>query len=199
VMVATIRALKLHGGILKRDLEKENVRAVEAGFPNLQKHVENIQNVYGLPVVIALNTFPLDTEQEKERLKQWCAQAGLLFTVSDVWEKGGEGGVETAEAVVSLCEQPSHFEFAYHLSDTLEEKMEKLVKNVYGGTGVEWTTTARKKAARLIALGYGNLPICVAKTQYSFSDDPKKIGRPEGFTVTVRDLSLSAGAGFIVL
>lgn len=199
VMVATLRALKMHGGVFKKNLNQEDAEAVQKGFPNLKKHIENIENVYHLPVVVALNSFPTDTEKEREALKSCCEQAGIRFTISDVWAKGGEGGIDTAEAVVALCEQENDFQYAYNLSDTIEEKMEKIVTRVYGGASVEWTGEVRKKIARITALGYGNLPICVAKTQYSFSDNPTKIGRPEGFEVTVRDLSLSAGAGFIVL
>ena len=175
------------------------MEAVKRGFPNLQKHVENIETVYGLPVVVTVNSFPTDTEEEHAVLKKCCEEVGILCTISDVWQNGGEGGVETAKALVSLCEKKSHFQYAYHLSDTLEEKMNKIVTKVYGGTGAEWSSQAKKKAAALTALGYGNLPICVAKTQYSFSDNPQKLGRPEGFEVVVRDLTLSAGAGFIVL
>lgn len=199
VMVATLRALKMHGGVLRKNLNEENPIAVTQGFPNLQKHVENMQEVYKLPVVVAVNSFPTDTEAERKALKKSCELAGIRMTISDVWEKGGAGGVETAKAIVELCEQENHFEFAYHLSDSIEEKMDRLVRHVYGGKGVEWTATAKKQAAKLIALGYGNLPVCVAKTQYSFSDDKTKLNRPENFTVTARELSLSAGAGFIVV
>lgn len=199
VMVATLRALKMHGGVLKKNLNEENVEAVKKGFPNLQKHVENIQRVYGLPVVIAVNSFPTDTEAERAALQELCEKVDMTCTVSDVWNRGGEGGIEMAEAVVAACERKSQFTYAYELSDSLEEKMKKVVTTIYGGSEVDWTSAAKKKAAELTALGYGDLPICVAKTQYSFSDNPRLLGRPEGFHVTVRDITLSAGAGFIVL
>lgn len=199
VMVATLRALKMHGGVLKKNLNEENVEAVKKGFPNLQKHVENIQRVYGLPVVIAVNSFPTDTQAERAALQELCEKVDMTCTVSDVWNRGGEGGIEMAEAVVAACERKSQFTYAYELSDSLEEKMKKVVTTIYGGSEVDWTSAAKKKAAELTALGYGDLPICVAKTQYSFSDNPRLLGRPEGFRVTVRDITLSAGAGFIVL
>lgn len=199
VIVATIRALKMHGGAAKSDLEKENLEALQAGLPNLLKHIENIQGVFGLNAAVAINAFPQDTEAELSVLKEACESNGVKVVQSNVWAEGGAGGIELAESVIDLCEQESKLNFAYDLSDSIEEKVDKIVKNVYGGKGTEWTTKAKRAASRLTALGYGNLPICMAKTQYSLSDDAKLLGRPEHFEVNVRDLSISAGAGFIVV
>lgn len=199
VVVATIRALKMHGGVLKTNLNEENVEALEAGMPNLFKHVETIQDVYGLPAVVAINTFPTDTEKELERLKQLCKEKGVNIAQSKVWAEGGKGGKELAEKVVKLCEQPSSLSYAYDLSDSIEEKVNKIVRNVYGGSGTEWTLKAKREAEKLTSLGYGNLPICMAKTQYSLSDQASALGRPKDFQVNIRELSVSAGAGFIVV
>lgn len=199
VIVATVRALKMHGGVTKSDLNEENTEALEKGLPNLLKHVENIQEVFGLNAVVAINTFPQDTERELTLLKEACVKYGVQVVQSDVWAEGGKGGIALAEEVVSMCDQPSQLTFAYELNDTIEEKVEKIVQKVYGGTGTEWTSKARKTAAKLTALGYGNLPVCMAKTQYSLSDQAAKIGRPTGFEVNIRELSVSAGAGFIVV
>lgn len=199
VVVATLRALKMHGGIGKKELADENVAAVEKGLPNLFKHVENIRDVFGLPAVVAVNRFPTDTDAEWVALKEACEAKGIRVVLSDVWAKGGEGGKDLAEAVVEVCEEDKDFRFVYELSDTVEEKVEKVVTSIYGGDGVEWSAKAKKEAAKLTAMGYGDLPICMAKTQYSFSDDAKKLGRPTGFDVAVRELSVSAGAGFIVV
>lgn len=199
VVVATVRALKMHGGAAKSDLTEENVEALEKGMPNLLKHVENIRDVYGLPAVVAVNRFPQDTAEEWRVLKEMCEQNGIRVVLSDVWARGGEGGKELAKAVVEMCDEEKDFHFAYGLSDSIEEKIEKVVKRVYGGDGAEWSSKAKKEASRLTALGYGNLPVCMAKTQYSFSDDATKRGRPTGFRVAVRELSVSAGAGFIVV
>lgn len=199
VIVATVRALKMHGGVSKQDLNEENLEALEKGIPNLLKHVENIENVFGLNAVVAINTFPKDTEQELRLLKDTCFEKNISVIQSDVWEKGSEGGVALAEKVAAICERPSQMTFAYDLSDTIEEKIEKIVQKIYGGSGTEWTSKARKTAAKLTALGYGNLPVCMAKTQYSLSDQAAKIGRPKDFEVNIRELSISAGAGFIVV
>lgn len=199
VIVATVRALKMHGGVSKQDLNEENLEALEKGIPNLLKHVENIENVFGLNAVVAINTFPKDTEQELRLLKDTCFEKNISVIQSDVWEKGSEGGVALAEKVAAICERPSQLTFAYDLSDTIEEKIEKIVQKIYGGSGTEWTSKARKTAAKLTALGYGNLPVCMAKTQYSLSDQAAKIGRPKDFEVNIRELSISAGAGFIVV
>lgn len=199
VVVATIRALKMHGGAAKSELTEENLEALEAGLPNLEKHIENIQNVYGLPAVVAINAFPQDTDQELSLLKKVCEEKGVAVVQSNVWAEGGAGGTELAEEVVALCEKDSSLNYAYDLSDPIEDKVEKVVQKVYGGSGVEWSNKAKKQAARLTALGYGNLPICMAKTQYSLSDDATALGRPEGFEVAVRELTVSAGAGFIVV
>lgn len=199
VIVATVRALKMHGGVVKSDLNEENTEALEKGLPNLLKHVENIQEVFGLNAVVAINTFPQDTERELTLLKEACFKYGVQVVESKVWAEGGKGGIVLAEKVVKMCDQPSKLTFAYELSDTIEEKIEKIVQKVYGGTGTEWTSKARKTAAKLTALGYGNLPVCMAKTQYSLSDQATKIGRPTEFEVNIRELSVSAGAGFIVV
>ncbi|MFL2079200.1 formate--tetrahydrofolate ligase [Marinilactibacillus psychrotolerans] len=199
VIVATVRALKMHGGVSKQDLNEENLEALEKGIPNLLKHVENIENVFGLNAVVAINTFPKDTEQELRLLKDTCFEKNISVIQSDVWAKGSEGGVALAEKVAAICERPSQLTFAYDLSDTIEEKIEKIVQKIYGGSGTEWTSKAKKTAANLTALGYGNLPVCMAKTQYSLSDQAAKIGRPKDFEVNIRELSISAGAGFIVV
>lgn len=199
VVVATIRALKMHGGAAKSELTEENLEALEAGLPNLEKHIENIQDVYGLPAVVAINAFPQDTDQELSLLKKVCEEKGVAVVQSNVWAEGSPGGTELAEEVVALCEKDSSLNYAYDLSDPIEDKVEKVVQKVYGGSGVEWSNKAKKQAARLTALGYGNLPICMAKTQYSLSDDATALGRPEGFEVAVRELTVSAGAGFIVV
>ncbi len=198
VLVATIRALKMHGGVPKKELEPENVEAVMAGLTNLDKHIENIQEVYGMPVVVAINKFPLDTDAELIAVEKACKERGVDVVLSDVWANGGEGGIELAEKVIELADRPNNFKFVYDLEDTIEEKLNKIVQKVYGGTGVEIVPAARKQLKKLEELGFGNLPICMAKTQYSFSDDQTKIGAPKDFTVTIRNLKVSAGAGFIV-
>ncbi len=197
VVVATVRALKLHGGA-EGDLSRENLTALEKGLPNLRRHVENLQKVYGLPVVVALNEFTTDTPAETALVRDLCRSIGAEMVPSRVWEQGSAGGIELAEKVVELCERPHDFHFAYDLEETLEEKLQALTKKIYGGAGVQFTPQARAEMQDLEALGFGKLPVCVAKTQYSFSDDPKKLGAPEGFTVTVRSVRVSAGAGFVV-
>ncbi|MCD7770190.1 MAG: formate--tetrahydrofolate ligase [Oscillospiraceae bacterium] len=199
VIVATIRALKMHGGKAKSDLGSEDLAALEKGIPNLLRHVSNIKNVYGLPAVVAVNRFPTDTAAEVELIIRRCKELGVNVVLSDVWAKGGEGGEALAREVLRLCDEPSDFRFSYELSDTLEEKIEKVVTKVYGGAGVAFTDSARKQLARLTELGFGGLPVCIAKTQYSFSDDPSLLGAPEGFTVTAKEVKVSAGAGFVVV
>lgn len=198
VMVATVRALKMHGGLAKTDLGKEDLRALEAGLPNLLRHVSNIVNVYKLPCVVAVNRFPTDTDAEVSLVIEKCRALGVRTVLSTVWADGGAGGTELAEEVVRLCELPNDFSFSYPLEDSIEDKIAAVVRRIYGGDGVTFAPAASKEIARLTALGYGGLPVCMAKTQYSFSDDPAKLGAPEGFTVTVRNVKVSAGAGFIV-
>jgi len=198
VVVATIRALKMHGGVAKTDLGSENLEALKAGLPNLLRHVSNMQDVYGLPVVVAVNKFPTDTDAEVALLRAECEKLGVHAVLSDVWAKGGEGGVELAEAVVELCEKPHEFHFSYELEDSLETKIQKIVQRVYRGADVVFTGDAEKQIKTLRRHGFDNLPVCMAKTQYSFSDNAALLGAPEGFTVTVRNLKVSAGAGFIV-
>lgn len=198
VMVATVRALKMHGGLAKTDLGREDLGALEAGLPNLLRHVSNIVNVYKLPCVVAVNRFPTDTDAEISLVIEKCRALGVRTVLSTVWADGGAGGTELAEEVVRLCELPNDFSFSYPLEDSIEDKIEAVVRRIYGGDGVTFAPAASKEIARLTALGYGGLPVCMAKTQYSFSDDPAKLGAPEGFTVTVRNVKVSAGAGFIV-
>ncbi len=198
VVVGTIRALKMHGGLPKSELGSENLVALEAGIPNLLRHVSNIKDVYKLPCVVAVNRFPTDTDAEIELVIQKCAELGVKAILSTVWADGGNGAVELANEIVKLCEQPNDFSFSYELDGTIEDKINAIVRRIYRGEGASLTAAAKKEADKLTAAGYGNLPICMAKTQYSFSDDMTKLGAPEGFTVTVRGLRLSAGAGFIV-
>ena len=198
VVVATVRALKHHGGVAKAELGNENLEALEKGLPNLLRHVENITTVYGLPCVVAINRFPTDTEAELKLVEDKCRALGVNVALSEVWAKGGEGGMALAREVIRLCEEPNHFSFAYDLEQSIEDKLNAIVRNVYHGDGVVLTNAAKKQAAELTALGFGGLPICMAKTQYSFSDDATLLGAPEGFTVTVRNLKVSAGAGFLV-
>ena len=198
VVVATVRALKHHGGVAKADLNQENLGALEKGLPNLLQHVDNIKNVYGLPCVVAINAFPTDTMAELDLVEARCRDLGVNVALSEVWAKGGEGGVALAEEVVRLCEEPKDFRFSYDTGDSIEKKLEDIVKKVYRGDGVVLTANARKQAQQLTGLGFGSLPICMAKTQYSFSDDAALLGAPRGFTVTVRNLKVCAGAGFIV-
>ena len=198
VVVATVRALKMHGGAPKDALKTEDLPALEKGLPNLVRHVENITRVYGLPCVVAINRFPHDTEAELALVEARCAEMGVNVALSEVWARGGEGGIKLAEEVVRLCEAPGEFSYCYPLEASIEEKIELIVRRVYRGAGVELTPAAKKQAEQLRALGFDNLPVCMAKTQYSFSDDPKKLGAPEGFVVTVRNLRVAAGAGFVV-
>ncbi len=199
VMVATVRALKMHGGLDKKSLGNEDLTALEKGIPNLLRHVSNIKNVYKLPCVVAVNRFPTDTDNEIEFIIDKCKALGVNVVLSDVWAKGGEGGEELAREVVCLCEEEkADFTFSYDTELSIEEKIDAIVKKIYGGNGVILTPNAQKQAAKLAEMGFSNAPICMAKTQYSFSDDQTKLGAPEDFYVTVRNLKISAGAGFIV-
>ncbi|MBQ2605218.1 MAG: formate--tetrahydrofolate ligase [Clostridia bacterium] len=199
VVVATVRALKMHGGALKTELANENLEALEKGIPNLLRHVSNIKNVYKLPSVVAVNRFPTDTDAEIQLVIDKCKELGVNVALSTVWADGGNGGVELAKEVVRLCEEEKgDFTFSYELDDTVENKIESIVKKIYGGDGVIFEANALKQLAQINSLGFDKLPVCMAKTQYSFSDDASKLGAPENFKVTVRNLKVSAGAGFIV-
>lgn len=198
VIVATVRALKYNGGVAKKDLGEENLEALEKGLPNLLKHVENITRVYKLPTVVAINKFPTDTQNELKLIEEKCKELGVNAVLSEVWEKGGEGGIELAKEVLSLTEKQSSLEFSYELNMSIKEKIEAISTRIYGADSVDFTAKAAKEIASFEKLGFGNLPICVAKTQYSLTDDPAILGRPTGFKITVRDLTISAGAGFIV-
>ncbi|MDO5545424.1 MAG: formate--tetrahydrofolate ligase [Eubacteriales bacterium] len=198
VLVATARALKYNGGVPKAETGKENLEALEKGLPNLLQHVENITTVYKLPCVVAINRFPTDTEAELKLIETKCKELGVNVALSEVWGKGGEGGIELAKEVVRLCEQPNDFSFAYELDCTIKEKIEAIAKRIYHADGVNFTANAEKQIKTLTELGYDHMPICMAKTQYSFSDDQTKLGAPRGFTITVRNVKVSAGAGFLV-
>ena len=198
VVVATVRALKYHGGVPKAELNQENLEALEKGLPNLLQHVSNIKNVYGLPCVVAINAFPTDTKAELDLVEAKCRELGVNVALSEVWAKGGEGGRALAQEVVRLCEEENHFQYAYDTQLPIEEKLETIVKKIYHGDGVVLTPAAKKQVKQLTDLGFEDLPICMAKTQYSFSDDPALLGAPKGFTVTVRNVKVSAGAGFLV-
>ena len=199
VIVATVRALKYNGGVPKADLNNENLEALEKGLPNLLKHVSNITNVYKLPAVVAINAFPTDTKAELDLVEKKCKELGVNVALSEVWAKGGEGGIALAEEVIRLVEQPNDFTFAYELEGTsIEDKLNAIVQKIYGGKRVVLTANAQKQAKQLTDMGFGNCPICVAKTQYSLTDDQTKLGAPTDFEVTVRNLKISAGAGFIV-
>lgn len=198
VLVATARALKYNGGVPKAETGKENLEALEKGLPNLLQHVENITKVYKLPCVVAINRFPTDTEAELKLIEKKCKELGVNVALSEVWAKGGEGGIELAKEVVRLCEQPNDFTFAYELDCSIKEKIEAIAKKIYHADGVNFTANAEKQIKTLTELGYDHMPICMAKTQYSFSDDQTKLGAPRGFTITVRNVKVSAGAGFLV-
>lgn len=198
VVVATVRALKHHGGVSKADLGTENLSALEKGLPNLLQHVENITNGFGLPAVVAINRFPTDTEAELKLVEDKCRQLGVNVALSEVWGKGGEGGIALAEEVVRLCEEPNDFHFTYELDCSIREKLQAIAQKIYHADDVKFLPAAEKEMKQLEDLGFGNLPICVAKTQYSFSDDQSLLGAPRGFDLTVRNLKVSAGAGFIV-
>ena len=198
VIVATVRALKYHGGVPKTELNEENLEALEKGLPNLLQHVSNVKDVFGLPCVVAINAFPTDTEAELRMVEDRCRELGVNVALSEVWAKGGEGGKALAEEVVRLCEQPNSFGYTYELDQPIEEKIRAIAKRIYHAKHLLMLPAAKKKAAELEKLGFGKLPICMAKTQYSFSDDPSLLGAPEGFTVTVSNVKVCAGAGFIV-
>ena len=198
VLVATVRALKYNGGVAKDALTEENLAALEAGMPNLLRHVSNIKDVWGLPVVVAINAFPTDTPAELALVEQRCNELGVNVALSEVWAKGGEGGRALAEEVLRLCDEPSDFRFAYELDEPLAKKVEDIATRVYHADGVDFAPKAARMLRQLEEQGFGGLPVCMAKTQYSFSDDPKRLGAPEGFRITVRDLRVSAGAGFVV-
>ena len=198
VIVATVRALKNHGGVAKADLNNENLQALEKGLPNLLQHVENITQVYKLPCVVAINRFPSDSEAELKLVEDKCKELGVNVALSEVFSKGGEGGIKLAEEVVRLCDMENDFSFAYQLDDSIEEKLNKIARRVYHADGVDLIGNAPKQLKQLEELGYSNMPICMAKTQYSFSDDPAKLGAPHDYRISVRNLKVSAGAGFIV-
>lgn len=198
VLVATVRALKYNGGVAKEDLSKENLDALKAGIVNLEKHIENVQK-FGVPCVVTLNQFVTDTDAELEYVKKFCEERGCEFALSQVWEKGGEGGIALAEKVIETIEnKESNFKLLYDTSLSLKEKIATVAKEIYGADGVTYDPAAEKAIARLEELGFGNMPVCMAKNQYSLSDDPKKLGRPENFTINIREVYVSAGAGFVV-
>ncbi len=199
VIVATVRALKYNGGVAKDQLDSENLEALEKGIPNLLKHIENITKVYNLPAVVAINRFPLDTEAELKFIEEKCNELGVNVALSEVWAKGGEGGIDLANEVIKLIENGENdFRYCYEEDMTIKEKLDAIAKNIYGADGVDYSSDAEKQIKEIEDLGFGKLPICVAKTQYSLSDDQSKLGRPTGFRINVRDLKISAGAGFIV-
>ena len=198
IIVATIKALKYNGGVPKAELQEENLEALEQGVPNLLKHVENITQVYKLPAVVAINRFPTDTEAEIALVRSKCEELGVNVALSEVWAKGGEGGIELANEVVRLCQEESHMEFAYDTESSIKEKIEAIATKIYGADGVDYLPKAEKEIRNLENIGLGNLPICMAKNQYSLTDDAKKLGRPVGFRITIRDITASTGAGFLV-
>ena len=198
VVVATVRALKMHGGLAKTELGNEDLVALEKGLPNLLKHVENMQNLFGIPCVVAINKFPLDTDAEIQLIETKCKELGVNVVLSDVWAKGGEGAVDLANEVVKLAENDKPINQIYDIEDSLEEKLNKIVQKVYGGSGVTFSPGVKKKIKTIEELGFKNVPICMAKTQYSFSDDKNKVGRPEGFKVNIKNIKIAAGAGFAV-
>ncbi|MEB3072350.1 formate--tetrahydrofolate ligase [Parvimonas sp. C2] len=198
VVVATVRALKMHGGLAKTELGNEDLVALEKGLPNLLKHVENMQNLFGIPCVVAINKFPLDTDAEIQLIETKCKELGVNVVLSDVWAKGGEGAVDLANEIVKLAENDKPINQIYDIEDSLEEKLNKIVQKVYGGSGVTFSPGVKKKIKTIEELGFKNVPICMAKTQYSFSDDKNKVGRPEGFKVNIKNIKIAAGAGFAV-
>lgn len=198
VLVATIRALKYNGGVAKEELQTENLEALEKGLPNLLKHIENVTKVYNLPVVVAINKFPTDTENELELVRAKCKEYDVNVALSDVWANGGKGGVELAEEVMRLAEGESTMQFVYDVNDPIKKKIEAIATKVYGADGVDYSPKADKEIKNLEAIGLGNVPVCIAKNQYSMTDDPKVLGRPQGFRITIRDITPSAGAGFVV-
>lgn len=199
VLVATIRALKYHGGVPKNNLGDENLEALKKGMPNLLKHLQNIKEEYGLPAVVALNKFPTDSDAEINLVEKKCSDFGINVALSDVWAKGGNGGIEIAKNVMNLCEQKNNFKFVYDVNSGIEDKIKEIATKIYGAADVEFTSKAKKEIAKAEELGYGNLPICMAKTQFSFSDNKDLMGAPKGFTLNVADVKINAGAGFIVV
>lgn len=198
IIVATVKALKYNGGVSKNELGEENLEALEKGLPNLLKHVDNIKNVFGLPCVVAINKFVNDTEAEISLIENKCKELGVNVVLSEVWEKGGKGGEDLAKEVIRLCDGENNFKFSYDTDLSIKEKIEAIAKKVYGADGVDFLPKAKKEMDNFEKLGFGNMPICIAKTQYSLSDDPTKLGKPEGFRITIKDMTVSAGAGFIV-
>ena len=198
VIVATVRALKMHGGMSKENLNIENLDALEKGIPNLLRHVSNIKNVYHLPSVVAINKFPTDTQDEIDLIIEKCKELDVNVVLSDVWANGSEGGLDLAKEVIKLCDEPNKFEFSYELQDTIENKISTIARKIYGGNGAKFLPEALDDIKRITDLGFGNLPICIAKTQYSFSDDLTKLGAPTDFEITIKEVKISAGAGFIV-
>ena len=198
VLVATARALKYNGGVPKAETGVENLEALEKGLPNLLRHISNITTVYKLPCVVAINRFPQDTEAELDLIRRKCKELGANVALSEVWAKGGEGGIELAEEVIRLCEEPNDFTFSYELEKPIKEKINDIVTKIYGGKGCVFTPEAEKQIKQLTGLGFAGLPICMAKTQYSLTDDPTQLGAPDDFVVTVRNIKVSAGAGFLV-
>ena len=197
VIVATVRALKMHGGLPKTELGKVDMAALEKGLANLTKHIENVQK-FGLPAVVAINAFPTDTKEELDFVEEKCVAMGASVALSEVWAKGGEGGLELADKVMEAMEKPSNFRFMYEVEQSIPEKIGAVAREIYGADGVDFTGPAKKQLAEIEALGLDKMPVCMAKTQYALSDDPTKLGRPEGFRITVKELRISAGAGFIV-
>ena len=199
VVVATVRALKYHGGVEKADLNTENLEALQKGLPNLLQHVENVTGNYGIPGVVAVNRFPTDTEAELEMVREKCRELGVNVALSEVWGKGGEGGIQLAEEVLSLTEQDNDFHFVYEDEMSLEEKINAVASKIYRADGVEFSAAAKKQLDRIEALGFGRLPVCMAKTQYSFSDNPNLLGAPRGFRISIKDVKVCSGAGFVVV
>lgn len=199
VVVATVRALKYHGGVEKADLNTENLEALQKGLPNLLQHVENVTGNYGIPCVVAVNRFPTDTEAELEMVREKCRELGVNVALSEVWGKGGEGGIQLAEEVLSLTEQDNDFHFVYEDEMSLEEKINAVASKIYRADGVEFSAAAKKQLDRIEALGFGRLPVCMAKTQYSFSDNPNLLGAPRGFRISIKDVKVCSGAGFVVV
>ena len=199
VIVATVRALKYHGGVPKAELNGENLEALEKGIPNLLQHVENVTQNYGLPCVVAINRFPTDTEAELELVREKCKELGVNVVLSEVWGKGSDGGIELAQEVLRLCESENHFHFVYEDELSIKEKVETIAKKIYRADGVEFTAAAKKQLATIEGLGFGKLPVCMAKTQFSFSDDASLLGAPRGFKITIKDVKVCAGAGFVVV
>jgi formate--tetrahydrofolate ligase len=197
VIVATVRALKMHGGVPKTELVGENMPALEKGLANLTKHIENMQK-FGLPAIVAINAFPTDTSQELEFVRRKCVELGAEVALSEVWAKGGQGGIELAKKVLAACEQPGNFNYLYDVNASIKDKIATIAREIYGAEGVSYTPQAEKTIKELTALGFDKTPICMAKTQYSLSDDMTQLGRPAGFTITVREIRVAAGAGFLV-